>query len=67
MSCCFKLTKSKRNLLILLIILAATPFFFIHSTTKFYGISLFAWLLVGVMILTPLITISELLITNQNQ
>jgi hypothetical protein len=60
-------TQSNRTILIILIVLAAIPFFFVKSSISHLGISLFAWLLVGVMILTPIITLVDLLLNQERE
>ena len=48
-----------------IIILSTIPFLFITTNYKFLGLALFAWLLVMIMILTPIITIFELVLENR--
>lgn len=63
----YKLSKSHLTVFILLIILSVTPFLFILSPTKILGVSLFAWFLVAIMIITPLITIIELYLSKEKK
>ena len=60
-------TLHNKTILIVLLILATIPFFFVKSSISYLGISLFAWLLVGVMIVTPIITLIDLLLNREGE
>ena len=67
MSASLPLDKNRKMILLIIISMAIIPFFFVHSPVSLWGISIFAWLLVGVMILTPIVTLIDLLLSKEQE